>query len=124
VLNGVSLAIVLGVWILQMCHVRAGVFTSSGADLSGAMLMYTSLRQETRWPRLLRVFSPARAASFVFLGCLGFEFAQGMHLVPGGFDPFDVLNYGGGVLVCYLCDRWITPVSRREVRTIPASQGS
>jgi hypothetical protein len=111
-LNVVSSVIVLAVWVLQGFHVRGGFVTNHGADLFGAMMVYMGLRQERRWPRLFRVFSPVGAAVFVFAGCTAFELAH----ISGPFDPFDVLNYGIGVLVCFCLDRWITPPARQKPR--------
>ena len=45
------------------------------------------------------------SAGVVFVGCAGSEFGQKLHVVPGHFDPFDLIAFGITVILCVFIDR-------------------
>jgi hypothetical protein len=105
-----SVALALGVGALQMFHVRAGVLTNYGADIFGTGWLYAIFRQgKSLYPR--RELSPELTSAFVFLGCAASEFGQLWRVVPGTFDPFDLVAYGVTVLACYLVDRRVAALA-------------
>jgi hypothetical protein len=90
---------------LQMFHVRGGFITNYGADLVGTAWLYAMFRQGKTLIRRGYIMAPGTTAAFVFLACAASEFAQRLHLIPGTFDPLDILAYAASVLACYGLDR-------------------
>lgn len=104
-----SVALALGVGALQMFQVRAGFLTNYGADIFGTAWFYALFRQgKTLYPR--RQLSPVITSAVVLLGCAAWEFGQMWRLVPGTYDPFDLLAYGSTVLACLIVDRQVVPL--------------
>jgi hypothetical protein len=101
----------LAIGLLQMFHVRGGFITSYGADVFGTAWLYAMFRQGTTVLQRGRVFAPEAAAGLVFLGCAASEYGQRLHLVPGTFDPCDLLAFGVTVLVCCGIDRRIVALA-------------
>jgi hypothetical protein len=44
------------------------------------------------------------AAVIVFVLCALSEFGQRVHLVPGRFDPYDLVAFGVTVAACFVLD--------------------
>lgn len=108
----ITFAIVIASWFSSRFGVR-GFLPDYAGDLFGALMLYGTLRQSTRWPVVDRVFIPGVAAVFVFAGCSAAEFAQLRHWLPGTFDPLDFGCYACGVAIGLVLDRWIVPATRR-----------
>lgn len=106
-----SMLIALGIGALQMYRVRGGIITNYGADLFGTAWLYAMFRQGKALGQRGRVLRPEMAALLVFVGCAGSEFAQKFHLIPGTYDPLDLLAYAFSVVVCYGIDRLLTPLA-------------
>lgn len=104
-----TLALIVGA--LQMFHVRGGFLTNYGADVFGTAWLYAMFRQGTTVLQRGRRFSPEATAMFVFLGCAGSELGQKVRVVPGRFDPLDLLAFGVTILVCYGIDRRIVALA-------------
>ena len=66
----------------------------------GLALMFASMVPTLPWARLFPF-----AALLVFAGCAASEFAQGLHVLPGRFDPWDLAAFGFSVVGCYAIDR-------------------
>jgi hypothetical protein len=47
----------------------------------------------------------------VLFGCVASEFLQRRHVIPGVFDPADLVAYAVSVLVCYGIDRRIAALA-------------
>jgi hypothetical protein len=96
-----------------MSHVRAGLLTSYGADLTQPAWLYVvarSLDHPARigWLRRTLGYSPETAAAGLFLGATLTEFSQLIWphgLFNGVFDPRDLAAYAAGLLLCYLVER-------------------
>ena len=43
----------------------------------------------------------------VFALCALSELGQRWHLVPGRFDPLDIVAYAATLVVCWLLDLWL-----------------
>jgi hypothetical protein len=104
-----AMAMVIGA--LQMFHVRGGFVTDYGADVLGTAWFYAMLRQGSTVLQRGRRLSPEVTAALVLLGCVGSEFGQQWRMVPGVFDPLDLLAYGVSVLVCYGIDRKVVALA-------------
>jgi hypothetical protein len=97
---------------LNVLQVRAGFLTSYLADLVVPSLIYLSSRSLGVRQRPLPVLawlgrSPHRAAAVLFAASAATEVSQ--HYWPQGvfrgrYDPWDIVAYGTGLLVCYLSD--------------------
>jgi hypothetical protein len=107
----------LAVWaasaILGMNHVRAGLITSYGADLTVPAWLYITTRsldhrERKSWLKKMIGASPELAAGVLFLASALTELSQyywPKGLFSGVFDIGDVLAYGIGLLACYLLDK-------------------
>ena len=65
---------------------------------------------ETRAGRVFQtaaIGTAARSACMVFVLCLAWEIGQRAHLVPGRYDPYDVVTYAVSVVACWGIDRLI-----------------
>ena len=99
--------------LLGVNHIRSGLITSHGADLTLPAWMYImirSLENPARRSWLRRSFgrTPERAASVLFVGSALTEVSQyywPAGVFPGVFDPWDIVMYGVGLLFCYVLDR-------------------
>ena len=110
-----SRALALGVGALQMYLVRSGFVTNCGADVVGTARLNAMFWRGTTVLQRGRRLSPEVTATVVLAGCAGSEFAQRSHVVPGVFDPLDLLAFGLSTLVCYSIDRGFE-VRRQEHR--------
>lgn len=106
-----STTLALGVGALQMFQVRGGFLTNYGADIFGTAWLYGLFRQGHSVFQRGRLLSPAITSAIVFVGCAASEFGQLWRMVPGRFDPFDLVSYGVTVLACYLVDRRVVPLA-------------
>lgn len=107
----------LAVWVgcaaLDMAHIRAGLLTSYGADLTIPAWLYIATRSLDRPARrtLLRRMlgsSPELAGGVLLLASVASELCQWWWphgLFPGRFDPLDIVAYATGIAVCYTLDR-------------------
>jgi len=102
-----SIGTALAVGALQMYHVRGGLLTDYGADAFGAAWVYASVRLGGTIIQRGRAAGAARSALIVFLLCLAWEAGQRMHLVPGRYDPYDIVTYAISVMACWGIDRLI-----------------
>jgi hypothetical protein len=105
------------VWILDailvMSHMRAGVLTNYGADLTLPAWLYIltrSLDNPYRQTFLRRILgrTPELAAGAVFLASTLTEISQYFWprgIFPGTFDLLDIMAYGVGIGICYVIDR-------------------
>jgi len=100
-----SIGTALAVAALQMRHVHGGVVTDYGADVFGTAWVYATTRMGGTVLQRGRAAGAGRAAVVVFLLCLAWELGQRAHLVPGRFDPYDLLAYAGTVALCWAIDR-------------------
>ena len=100
---------------LNLLQVRGGFLTSYLADLTVPSLLYVLSRglAPTRRPSLLPLMrwlgrTPERAAIFFFLASSATELSQVFWprgLFAGRYDPWDILAYGVGLLICYGIDK-------------------
>jgi len=108
----------IGCALLGMNHVKAGLVTSYGADLTQPPWLYIVARSlydpsRTNWMRRTLGYSPATAALGIWVAGALTEFSQLIWpdgLFRGVFDPLDLVAYATGLLVCYL-------IERHEMRT-------
>lgn len=99
--------------LLGVNHIRSGLITSHGADLTLPAWMYImlrSLQNPGRKSWLHRTFgrTPELAGSALFVGSVLTEVSQyywPTGVFRGVFDPWDIVMYGVGLLVCYAVDR-------------------
>ena len=109
-LNLTSFLVVLASWFAT----SGGLLASYGGDLFGTILLYTSLRMDTRMLSFTQWFAPVEAAAFVFIGCTAFELAQQRRWVPGWYDPLDIACYAIGVILSLSLDQHFSPRVRRK----------
>ncbi|MGE0353403.1 MAG: hypothetical protein AB7Q69_09200 [Gemmatimonadales bacterium] len=110
-LNIYSLFVFVGIGGLQMYRVHAGLLTDYGADLLAPPIPYLVGRAGRLHLR------PLSALLLVLGGCFLWEWLQRYDLggtplaiTRGHFDPYDLLAYTIGLLVCYAVDlRWLVP---------------
>ena len=102
-------AVALGIGALQMFGVNAGFVTNYGADLFGTAWLYCLCRLGKSWLQRGHKPSAEATAIIIFVLCTASEVGQRLRVVPGIFDPFDILAYGLSVLACYLFDRRFDP---------------
>lgn len=115
----------LGSALLGMNHVKAGLLTSYGADLTQPAWLYIVARSlynpsHRSWLRRTLGHSPETAALGLFLGATLTELSQlrwPNGAFRGVFDPLDIVAYATGLLACYLLER-------RELRDRVAFQGN
>jgi len=113
-LNRASFIAVLASWCAVFFGMKRGFLVSYGGDLFGSILLYTSIRQDTKWLGEIRWLGPTQVAGFVFIGCTAFELAQHQHWVPGWYDPLDIVCYAIGVILCFYLDQRIIPSLRHR----------
>ena len=109
----VLLAIWLSCALMVMRGMHGGVLTSYGADLTQPAWLYIvarSLDNPRRHGLLRRTIgsSPGVAALTLFAASTLAEISQYFWphgLFRGTFDPLDIVAYGVGLAVCYVCDR-------------------
>ena len=109
----VLLAVWLGCAVLGMNHVKAGLLTSYGANLTQPAWLYIAARalddpSRRSWLRRTLGRSPEIAAGGLFLGATLTEVSQAVWphgLFTGVFDPLDLVAYATGLLLCYLAER-------------------
>lgn len=99
---------------LNMLHVRAGFLTSYLADLAVPALLYVISRGLAPGKTLSRHGlmcwigrTPRRAATVFFLASAATEISQifwPQGLFAGRFDPWDIVAFGVGLLMCYFLD--------------------
>jgi hypothetical protein len=102
-----------------MSHVRGGLLTSYGADLTLPAWLYIlvrSLDNPHRQTALHRFLSrtPELAAGAIFLASTMTEISQyfwPMGVFSGTFDLLDILAFATGIGICYLIDRRRMPQS-------------
>jgi hypothetical protein len=111
---------------MNMAHVRAGLLTSYGADLTLPAWLYITSRGLDSPSRRTLIgryvgHTPAFAACLIVLASALTEVSQYFWphgLFPGVFDPLDILAYVFGVGLCYGLDtmspRKAPPVSPSE----------
>jgi hypothetical protein len=101
--------------VLNLLHVRGGFLTSHLADLTVPALLYVLSRDLVPGKRpsffaLMRWIgrTPERAAAFFFLASTATELSQiawPRGVFAGRYDPWDVVAYGVGLLICYGFDK-------------------
>ena len=98
----------LGIGALQMFHVRGGVITNYGADVIGTAWLYAMFRQGKTVVQRGSPWSVMITAAFVFTSCVVSEVGQRLRIVPGVFDPLDILAFAATVMTCAALDRFIS----------------
>jgi hypothetical protein len=119
---------------LNMLRVSGGFLTNHLADVTVPALLYVISRGLATGDRRSRVHplrwvgrTPERAALSLFAASTATEISQRYWpngLFPGRYDPWDIVAYGAGILVCYLLDRWSNGrTSRMPSGTQPIERG-
>ena len=108
-LGSVSTALMVGA--LQAFRVNAGMLTNYGADVFGTAWLYAIFRQGKTILQGRRTLSPLVAAAIVFAGCAGSEWGQRLGLIPGRFDPYDLVAFAATVAACFVVDRYIVALA-------------
>jgi hypothetical protein len=96
---------------MNMWHVHGGFLTNYLADLAFPPWYYIVIRGLTttgkKPPFLLRWFSVSagRALISILLSGVVYEMGQRYQIIPGTFDLWDIVAYGIGPSVCYVCER-------------------
>ena len=101
----VMITAALTVGALQMCHIHGGLLTDYGADAFGTAWVYATMRLGRSVIQRGRPASARYSAIVVFLLCLTWELGQRAHVVPGRFDPFDIMTYAVTLGMCWAIDR-------------------
>ena len=104
--------------VLNLLHVDAGFLTSYLADLTLPALLYVISRGLAPGKRRILLMqwlgrTPERAAAVFFLSSTATEISQifwPQGFFAGRYDPWDIVAYGVGIVVCYHLD------SRPETR--------
>ena len=109
---------------LNLLHIRAGFLTSHLADLTVPALLYVLSRGLVpgKRPRAFGLMpwigrTPARAAVFFFVASVATEVSQILWprgFFAGRFDPWDIVAYGVGLLVCYIFDKTPEGLARQS----------
>ena len=92
-----------------MYHVRAGVLTDYGADVFGTAWLYAMTRLGRTVVQRGRTVQPVPTAAVVFGLCTISEFGQLVGIVPGRFDPFDIVAFLAAVVASVAIERWVGP---------------
>ena len=98
---------------LNMLRVRGGFLTNYLADLAAPAWFYIVIRglapRRRKLPPVMQWLgrTPERAVSIVFLAGVVTEWSsrywpQGVF--AGRYDPWDIVAYGLGLSICYVCD--------------------
>lgn len=104
-----SMVSALAIGALQMFHVRAGVLTNYGADLFGTAWLYAMTRLGWTVVQRGRPASAATAATVIFVLCAVSEVGQHTGVVPGHYDPYDVLTFAVAIGACLWLERALGP---------------
>ena len=108
------MAAALGIGALQMFHVRGGVITNYGADVIGTAWLYAMFRQGRTVVQRGSPWSAMTTALFVFTGCVASEVGQRLAIIPGVFDPLDIVAFAATVMTCAALDRFIASTPRPD----------
>lgn len=100
-----SIVTALAIGALQMYRVHGGLLTDYGADLFGTAWLYAMTRLGRTVIQRGRPLGALPTGVLIFLLCTASEFGQRLHVVPGHFDPFDILTYALAIAACWLFDR-------------------
>ena len=109
---------------LNMMRVRGGFLTNYLADLVFPAWFYIVVRGLVPRKRKLPLVAqwlgrtPERAVSVVFLGGVLAEWSSRYWphgVFPGRYDPWDIVAYGLGLSICYVCDRYGGGLQMRKV---------
>jgi hypothetical protein len=100
-----AISTALAVGALQMYHVHGGLLTDYGADVFGTAWLYAMIRLGRTIFQRGRTTDAPTAAVIVFVLCVVSELGQRVHLVPGHFDPYDIVAYCVTVTACVGLDR-------------------
>jgi hypothetical protein len=105
------------VWIAaaaaNMARIRGGFLTNYAADLAVPAWLYVVLREQAAEGRKHRLLpwagrSAEATGAMIFTGAALTEFAQHFWprgVLPGTFDPLDIVAYAAGIAACYLSER-------------------
>ncbi len=105
--------ILLAGWVigaaLTMSHVRGGFFSSYLSDMTFPPWFYIVLRERVPKKRVIKWIrwfgrSPGRAASAIFFVGVASEVGQRSGIPAGTYDPWDIVAYAVGLLICYVID--------------------
>jgi hypothetical protein len=94
---------------LQMFRIPAGVLTDYGADVFGTAWLYAMTRLGWTVFQRGRPAGTNAAAAVIFALCTLSEVGQRVHLVPGHFDPYDIVAFAAGIAACLACERVLGP---------------
>lgn len=103
------MTIALAIGGLQMFHVRGGAITDYGADVIGTAWLYAMVRQGKTIFQRGTPWGARTTAVFTFAGCTASEIGQRLAIVPGVFDPLDIVAFAATVTTCAALDRFIAP---------------
>src|SRR5262249_45933813 len=101
----VAISTALAIGALQMYHVRGGILTNYGADVFGTAWLYAMTRLGRTVIQRGRTAGAGISAGIVFLLCAVSELGQRVHLVPGHYDPYDIVAYAVTAGTCWVIDR-------------------
>ena len=104
-----TMVLALAVGGLQMFHVRGGVLTNYGADLFGTAWLYAMTRLGVTVVQRGRVASVATSAVVIFGLCSASKLGQRVGLVPGRYDPYDILTFALAIAGCIGMERALGP---------------
>jgi len=113
IVSWLLLSVWLGCGLLDMWHVRGGLLTSYGADITLPAWLYIIARSIDNPARktILHRFlgrSPELAAAALFTASTLTEISQWFWPkgpFSGTFDPLDILAYAMGITICYIFDK-------------------
>ena len=111
-----SIATALVVGGLEMYRVRGGLLTDYGADLFGTAWLYAMTRLGRTILQRGRMMAAAPAGLLIFAVCTASELGQRLGLVPGRYDPWDIVTYALAILLCWGVDRATPFVVTGEIR--------
>jgi hypothetical protein len=93
-------------------QVHAGILTDYGADVFGVGWVYVPIRiGRTIFGRRFSMDAPG-AAVIVCVASVAWELAERVHLIPGTYDPYDIVAYAVAATLCWSVDR-IRPLTCR-----------
>ena len=110
---GVSVTAALLVGGLEMYRVHGGLLTDYGADLFGAAWLYAMTRLGRTIVQRGRTLDAGRTGIAIFALCALSELGQRVHLVPGRYDPWDIVTYALAILACWAVE-WASPFVAAE----------
>lgn len=96
---------------LQMAHINAGLLTAQGADVVAPALLYVITRDGKSLLRFVGL-RPDRSwlvGGGIFLLSAGWEFCQRAAIIPGIFDPADLVAYALGIGGAMIADVALSP---------------